>query len=230
MSGIPAGSASGDYAYIGAAGPITPITDHNALTFLVERILGRTSVATLVQVQSVSNTPGQVAKIGTVDVLPLVNQVDGQGNSTPHGVVHGLSYFRFAGGTNAVLLDPVVGDIGLAVFADRDISSVKATGKQANPGSRRRFDMADGVYFGLAIGPTPTQYLAFTGDGITIVDKNGNKMVMSSSGIDFTSTSLTCTGEITAGQGGSDSVTLQKHKHGGVMTGSGETGEPVAGT
>ena len=55
------------------------------------------------------------------------------------------------------LIDPTQGDIGLAIFADRDISSVRANRAQANPGSYRRFDMADGVYIGGILNGMPTQ-------------------------------------------------------------------------
>ena len=65
-------------------------------------------------------------------------------------------------------LDPQVGDIGVAMFADRDISSVTANRAQANPGSRRRFDMSDGLYFGGVLNGLPMQYVQFSAAGITI--------------------------------------------------------------
>jgi hypothetical protein len=98
-----------------------------------------------------------------------VNQVDGAGNATPHDVLHHLPYFRLQGGSDAVILDPKVGDIGLAGFASRDISSVKSTKAQANPGSARSFDMADGVYIGGMLNGVPEQYVQFTQGGINIV-------------------------------------------------------------
>jgi hypothetical protein len=180
-------------------------------------------------VVAVTNQPGELRPVGQVDVLPLVNQLDGYGKPMPHQVVHGLAYFRYQGGRNAVLCDPEVGDLGIALFCDRDISSVKATKRQANPGSRRRFDMADGVYFGLCLTKdAPNQYLRFTNDGLELKDKNGNKMVFSSSGIAFTSTILTNTGGIVAGRGSGDEVTLQHHKH--PTAPDGPPSEPTPGT
>lgn len=168
----------------GAQSSASASSDYHSDVFVIERLLNARATATLVQVKAVTNSPGQVTKVGQVDVLPLINQIDGNGNPTPHQIVHGLPYFRFQGGSNAVLCDPQIGDIGLAVFCQHDISNVKSNMSQSNPGSRRRNDWADGIYFGLCIGGgTPNQYISFTNNGITIQDKNGNSIVMSSSGI-----------------------------------------------
>lgn len=175
-------------AYRGAADQ-SSTNGYNAGQFAIDQLLGQVSTATLVKVTKVSNTPGQLAKVGTLSAQPLVNQIDGYGNATPHGVVHNLCYFRYQGGKNAVIIDPEVGDIGVAIFCDRDISSVKSNQDAANPGSRRRHDMADGVYFGVPVSAkgkeTPEQYVRFTADGIEIKDKTGNKIEMKSDGIHF---------------------------------------------
>lgn len=125
------------------------------------------ATSTLVQILSCTNSGG-LSPVGFVDVQPLVNQVDGNGVPVPHGVIHNLPYFRLQGGQNAVIIDPQPGDIGMAAFASRDISSVKANRAQANPGSARRFDMADGMYFGGLLNGAPTQYVQFSAAGITI--------------------------------------------------------------
>lgn len=216
-------------AYAGRADPTSAASEYNALEFIATQVVNRISTATLVKVQSVTNTPGQLAAVGHVDVLPLVNQMDGNGNATPHQIVHNLSYFRYQGGANAVLIDPQAGDIGLAVFCDRDVSAVKANSAQSNPGSGRRFDMADGIFIGLCLAGAPTQYIAFTSDGITIADKNGNRIDMNSGGIAITATKLTNSGDIVAGDGGSDQVSLQNHLTSNAG-GSGNSGPPVPGT
>lgn len=124
--------------------------------------------ATLVRVEACTND-GELSPVGFVDVTPLVNQVDGAGNPTPHVTIFGLPYSRFQGGTSAIILDPQAGDIGVAVFASRDISKVKSTKAQANPGSLRTYDFADGIYLGGLLNGTPTQYIRFTDSGIEIV-------------------------------------------------------------
>ncbi|MHB8803583.1 MAG: hypothetical protein ACYC5U_12690, partial [Rhodocyclaceae bacterium] len=59
-------------------------------------------------------------------------------------------------------------DIGVAVFASRDISQVKTTKKQGNPGSHRQYSFADGMYLGGMLNGTPTQYIQFSTAGIRI--------------------------------------------------------------
>jgi hypothetical protein len=149
----------------------SPIGDYNAIHFVITQMLGKVHTATLVQVKSVTNSGG-VSAVGFVDVQPLVNQLDGAGNSVPHGTLHSLPYFRIQGGGNAVILDPQVGDIGVAIFSDRDISTVAAAKSQSNPGSYRRFDMSDGMYLGGFLNGTPTQYVDFSASGITVFSPN----------------------------------------------------------
>jgi hypothetical protein len=80
--------------------------------------------------------------------------------------------------------------------ADRDISSVKATMGQANPGSARQYDFADGVYIGGLLGSTPpTQYVAFTETGIQIEDSNGNSIQTSPTGVAVVSPTFTWNGQ-----------------------------------
>ena len=143
----------------------------NAIAFVFRALMARTATAALVQVVSVTND-GADAAVGFVDILPLVNQIDGNGNAVPHGIIHGCPYLRMQGGANAVILDPQAGDLGVAVFASRDSSSVIATKGQANPGSRRMFDWADGLYLGGMLNGVPTQYVAFNATGIQIVSPN----------------------------------------------------------
>lgn len=153
--------------YYGTQQVNSATAEYNAMLFVVSQILaGRHHVA-IVRVIAATSA-GQLAKPGTVDVQPMVSQLDGMGNAVPHGVVNGLPYVRLQGGTSAFILDPAVGDIGLALFADRDVSTVKNTGNFAAPGSLRQNDMADGIYLGGLLNGAPTQYVQFNADGITI--------------------------------------------------------------
>lgn len=160
-------SDSNQDGYYGKARSGDSLSDFGAVSFLVNQVLDGRNTATLVQVKAVSNTGG-LFPVGLVDVLPLVNQLDGEGNAVPHQVVRRLPYFRLQGGANAVIIDPQVGDIGIAVFADRDISSVKAAKAQANPGSARRSNKADGLYLGGFLNGTPSQYVQFSAAGIKL--------------------------------------------------------------
>jgi hypothetical protein len=97
---------------------------YNSLDFVMKTFTGRMATAALVQVKAVY--PGENGAQGTVDAQILVNLQDAIGTANPHGVVTGLPYLRVQAGARAVKVDPAVGDIGLAVFAARDISSAKA--------------------------------------------------------------------------------------------------------
>lgn len=155
---------------LGFAGTQTPgdgSSDYSATLFSIEQVLSRANTSTLVKIVAVTNSGG-LSPVGFVDVQPLVNQVDGAKNAMPHGVLHHLPYFRLQGGGDAIIIDPKVGDIGIAVFADHDISSVAASKAQSNPGSWRRFSMADGLYIGGVLNGTPTQYVQFSTAGIKL--------------------------------------------------------------
>jgi len=176
-----------DFGY-GQRAPEDTLHHFNVLSFVIKQSLGRMRTCTLVQVLSCTNSGG-VAAFGFVDVQPMVNQIDGLGNPLPHGKLFKLPYFRLQGGKNAIICDPEKGDIGIAVFSDRDISRVKNTQAQSNPGSRRQYDLSDGIYIGGVLNAVPTQYVEFiTGTGIKIKDANSNSIVMNSSGITITDT------------------------------------------
>lgn len=184
--------------YKGTQDPASSTSDFNAHSFLIRQILNQISTATLVQVKAVTNNGG-ISPVGFVDVLPLVNQLDGYNNAVPHGVVHNVPYFRLQVGGNAVIIDPQVGDIGICVFADRDISSVKANKAQANPGSKRRFDMADALYIGGVLNGTPTQYVAFAAGGITV--SSPTKVTISAPTVEVDAPSIILNGSLQQGQG-----------------------------
>jgi hypothetical protein len=157
----------------------------NAFSFIVSQMLGRISTIKVVKVMKVTNE-GDVSPVGFVDVQPLVDQIDQEGYATPHATIFGIPYFRLQGGANAVIIDPAVGDIGIAVFADRDISAVKVNKARSSPGSYRRFAEADGIYIGGILNGTPEQYVRFSADGMELHDKNSNALVSGAAGWEFT--------------------------------------------
>lgn len=206
--------------------------DVNNITFLVQQTLARMQTATLVRIEKCSNTGG-IAPVGYVDVTPLVNQIDGADNPTPHVTIYNLPYLRMQGGSDAVIMDPKVGDIGCAVFASRDISKVKSTKKQGNPGSRRQYNFADGMYLGGMLNGTPTQYIQFSAAGIEI--HSPTAIVVNAPTVTINA-AVTLNGTLSQTGGGTASfsgdvtaqgTSLHTHAHGGVQPGSGQTGVPV---
>lgn len=221
------------YGYQGTQRPGTAGGDYNAHTFLAQSIVNRINSCTLVQVVAVTNA-GALSPVGFVDVQPLVNQLDGSNNQMPHAVVFGIPYFRLQGGTDAIIIDPKVGDIGIAVFADHDISSVKANKAQANPGSMRRFSLSDGLYIGGVLNGTPVQYIRYSAAGIEMVSPT--KVTISAPLVEIdASTSLTVStpaagysGTITAaGEIVAVSTPVHSHVHGGVTPGAADTSGPI---
>jgi hypothetical protein len=192
---------------------------YNNYAFVVRQLMAKMQTATLVKIVSCTNSGG-LSPFGFVDVQPLVNQIDGSSppNSTPHTTIYGLPYQRMQGGSNAIIMDPEPGDIGLAVFASRDISVVKNTQGQAKPGSLRAFDFADGMYVGGMLNAAPLQYVQFAPTGITIVSPTAITLQapvinvegnLSITGGDATmSGTLITTGDIT-----SNGISLQNHLH-----------------
>lgn len=145
----------------------TPNDEFNVQQFLIKQALGRVNTATLVKVEAV-HAPVGIVPVGFVDVTPLVHQLDGSNKAVPHTTIYNIPYVRIQGGKNAFVVDPQPGDIGMCVFAQADISSVKATKAAATPGSKRRFDMADGMYVGGLLNAAPERYVMIDDSGITI--------------------------------------------------------------
>lgn len=222
------------------------------IDYLLQAALSGLRVAMPVKVVKVTNSGG-LSAIGQVDVQPLVSAVDGSGKAWPHGIIHNVPYMRIQGGSNGIILDPAVGDIGIASVCDRDISTVKNAKKVSAPGSNRKNDMSDMVYLMTIIGAAPTQYVQFNSSGITIssptkvtinaptVETNGTVFQVNAPAIilngNITQTTghdaafagnVTTPGSITAtGDISGNGTSLHTHKHGGVTTGAGQTGSPV---
>jgi hypothetical protein len=227
--------------------PVDTADEYSVISFIVRQLINK--ISTLIPVKIVSvHTQGGVAPAGTVDVQPLVALLDGAGNASQHGVVYGLPYLRLQSGTTAIILDPVPGDIGFIICADHDISAVKSTKAVAPPGSRRRFSLSDGIYFGGILNGTPQQYIQISSTGLTLADSSGNKISTGPTGITLSGTNviiggnlqltgtiqgangatyggnITTTGTVTGGNVQAGSIDLINHKHSGVVTGGSNTG------
>jgi len=197
--------------YRGQAWFNTPGQLLNAINFIVRNINAGQAHASLVKVISVSG--GGIGSPAMVAVQPMVDQVDGFGNRTAHGTIYNIPCFRYQAGICAFIVDPVAGDIGLAVFADRDISQVKATGAISGPGSARQNSWADGLYFGAFLGSTPSTYVQATQDGVINIVAPG--------GLNITA-DVAITGTVT-----DNGVNISStHVHGGVTTGGSNTEVP----
>jgi hypothetical protein len=129
-----------------------------AQLFTILKLLRGVHTATLVQVNAVRADAGPR---GVVDVTPLVEDTTTAGVLIPQTPIYNVPYFRYQGGSSAVVLDPVVGDIGLAIFAEADITTVKATLGAAAAATTRNHSTADALYLGGMLNGAPTQWVKF---------------------------------------------------------------------
>lgn len=212
------GEVNNGLGYSGFKNPGDGTNELNAQAFFIQSTLAKVRTVALVKIISVTNSGG-ITPVGFVDMQPLVNQIDNSGNKIPHGILYQCPYFRLQGGSNAIILDPQIGDIGIAVFADRDISTVITNKAYANPGSRRKFDMADGLYLGGVLNGTPAQYVAFSASGIAITSPTHLTI---NANVQINGTVIVTGGDVVA-----DGISLKTHTHTGITPGGSNTGGPV---
>lgn len=130
--------------------------------YIIGRLIRQIHTSDLVKVLAVYPTAGTV---GFVDVQPLVQQQTTNNVVLDQAPMFRLPYMRLQGGQSAVIIDPVVGDLGLAVFAGRDITAAVNAQGEAPAATNRAYDAGDGLYLGGFINQDPEQWLQFFGPG-----------------------------------------------------------------
>jgi len=221
---------SGSDGYTGFRGAKGIGSEATALRFMVDSVLSEVATSAVVTVVS-ARSNGEVAPPGTIDVQLLVHQIDGDGNAHPHGTIFNIPYHRAQTGTNGIIMDPKVGDIGVIVCASRDISAVKANkGDASTPGSLRRHDLADALYIGTVIAKqAPEQYVQFTDNGMALLTKKD--MAITATGtLTINAAAIKIVGPIeqTGGTITSNGKHIDNtHVHGGVQGGLGSTAPPT---
>lgn len=178
----------------------------NALDYIIDMSLhGKINTALPVVVTGVEAS-GVSGPAGYVDVKPLVTQTDGYNNAIAPSVIYHIPFFRLQAGSAALVLEPVVGDVGLAIFAQRDCSVLSSGNKEpVQPGSFRTYDQADGFYVGGFLNLAPQTYIELRQDNEIHI--NAARVVV--------------TGDVIA-----SGISLVHHKHPGDSGGT--TGEPIA--
>lgn len=200
-------------------------------------------VFTALPVKVIAVNSSGIAPVGTVDLQPLVGIMLASGQEVDHASCFNAPYMRVQGGGNALVVDPQVGDVGIAVFASRDISGVKRTRGRAPCGSLRRFSLSDAMYIGGILNQTPSQYIHMNSDGITVYSPT--KVTIVAPEVDMDTPLLTVQGQMvmtgskgsgastsggitnTGGTVSSNGIVLDTHVHKGVTSGSSNTGTPV---
>lgn len=133
---------------------------------IILKMMGRNYTATIVRVDEVQ--AGGAGPVGFLTATDLLQQMNGNNEGIPNAPMVNMPYFRLQGGANAIVIDPKPGDIGIAIFARRDISEAKRSKTQGPPPSLRQFDQSDGLYIGGLLNGAPSQFIHFLESGIHI--------------------------------------------------------------
>lgn len=177
---------------------------YNSLSFMIQQAI-REQVNTCIICKVVGESDGYV------DVLPLVTQISGKDEAIAPTTLYHLPFMRYHAGIAAVILNPVVGDIGLAVFAGKDCSNVKVgTSEPVPPASFRDNSMANGFYIGGFLNQAPSVFIELTQGGAVNITAPGGVNIHGN---------VTVSGDVVA-----SGKSLVNHTHMGVH---GETTPPL---
>lgn len=137
----------------------------NTLHFAISQFVhNNVNTADVVIVRAV-HAGGPGADSGYVDVQPLVRYRDAWNNTVETVTQFRLPYSRIQGGIAALVIDPVPGDIGLAVYTKADSSLVSpGQADTTQPGSFRTFSRSDGFYLGGFLNQAPEIWLELNQD------------------------------------------------------------------
>jgi len=134
--------------------------------YILSRLIGKAYTATLVKVNEV--LPGGIGPVGFLSATDLIQQTNGNNEGVPNVPMENMPYFRLQGGANAIVIDPKPGDIGIAIFANQDLTVAKQNKQEGPPPSLRTHDVSDGLYIGGLLNGAPAQWIRFLDSGINI--------------------------------------------------------------
>ena len=188
----------------GIADIYSGLTPFNQISFLIRTMMAK-EISTAIPVVVKEVMPGSGA-VGYVKAKPLVNDMDAEGNAVEVPLIPSLPYFRLQGGKVAVITDPVPGDIGLAIFAQKDTSNVVAGTKDSvQAGSFRKFSMSDGWYIGGFLNASPETFVELKQNKTIVITANSGVTINGNVTINGT---VTATGDV---KGNGHSLTNHYH-------------------
>lgn len=214
-----------------------------ALDYVIRKILRGTHTADLVQVLAV--TAG-TASVGFLTVQPVVLDQDTNGYVIAQAPIYNVPFMRYQSGLSAVIMDPVVNDIGICLFAEKDITGAKARAIQGVvlPGAAatdRVHSSADALYIGGVLNGMATQWVKFLpaaagidiktpgaltleGQTIALSAPGGITMTSGSSTVTLTGTAWTSNITLTAPDVKLPNGLVNPHVHTGGTLSGGLTG------
>lgn len=215
------------------SGEFTGSSEYNVLDFVIRSIVcGLVNTAIPVRVDKVER-PAEGGGAGYLSATPLIKMRSAKGDALDVVSIPKLRWFRLQHGTAAIIVDPKPGDIGLAVFAQQDVSALNGGSEPIQPGSFRCYSISDGFYFGGFWGQKPTTFIRIEDNGqVTVtapqsVVVNSIDVTVNASGsTKIDSPSVTITGDTTIEK----TLTVRELISGtGGMTVSGGSGASVTG-
>jgi hypothetical protein len=216
----------------------------NSMEFFIRSLISQVVSTSLPVVVTAVERKGEEAGAGYVTVKPLLQPRNNSGDGLEVTTIPKLPYFRLQHGKAAIICDPKVGDIGLAVVAKHDISNINGSTTPKVPATYRKFDPSDSFYIGGFWGKAPEVFIHLEDEG-TIKIKAPTKISMeapecevnASTSFTVNSAQINLNGPISGGgSGGADAtftgdvnakgISLTSHTHTGVQSGNSSTGTP----
>lgn len=216
----------------------------NSMAFFIRSLISQVVSTSLPVVVTAVERKGEEAGAGYVTVKPLLQPRNNSGDGLEVTTIPKLPYFRLQHGKAAIICDPKVGDIGLAVVAKHDISNINGSTTPKVPATYRKFDPSDSFYIGGFWGKAPEVFIHLEDEG-TIQIKAPTKITMeapecevnASTSFTVNSAQINLNGPISGGgSGGADAtftgdvnakgISLTSHTHTGVQSGNSSTGAP----
>ena len=168
----------------------------------------------------------------TVDIRPALKAYSKASNtSVSRALIPNVPFWMYRAGDTYLTLPIKVGDTGLAIFSQRDITNWKETGGEVPLQSTRIHDYNDALFLPY-FGPSSNAVANYNPNNITIV-KNGKTIEVQDGTLYAPDYTIVCQSVYASGtiESATDviagGVSGKTHIHSGVTPGSGNTGEPV---
>ncbi|USB65953.1 hypothetical protein [Klebsiella pneumoniae] len=193
--------------------PVDMSCQGNMMEYVISKMISGMSFISIVRVIEINDD-------GTIDLENMLHETNANGESlNDGGKFYNIPFLRLLRGNSAIIMDPVVGDIGLMAVCDRDTTLVRKSKSPSIPGSERFHNYADGVYLTSisTLNEHPTQFIEFNENGITVNAPMGLHVI----GNVTTEGSITASGDVIGG-----GISLDNHVHGGVTSGGSTTSGP----
>lgn len=155
--------------------------------------------------------------VGFVDIQLMIEQTNGQKKGNETAIICNVPYIRIQGGTNAVIIDPEINDLGVAIFASRDITNFKEARRQTPPATWRKFSISDAIYIGGIRNQKPVQYIHFRNDGIEIYSPKRVHITTPTVLIDSDNTTINTSAKTTINANGGCEINAETTNNGNVL-------------